>query len=449
MIIRSLRFRLLVGAGIAIFVALAVAWGVMTLLFARHLERRAEEELRRNALQLVAGVTQGQSGLAVGTPPTDPRFGLPGSGLYWQVSVGNQAVRSRSLWDQQLERGHHSHPTPDGWTFGSAGGPFERHVYVLERLVTIGAGRPPVLVQVAEDGVSVHIARAEFSEELTVFLVLLWCVLAAGAWVQVSLGLRPLGRLRAEVLGLKHRPDARLSDSHSAEIAPLVAAINGLADARQSDVQRARQRAADLAHGLKTPLAALTAQTRLLSENGAGSTEGMERALASARATLEAELGRARAALGRYAEPGVLSAPAAVVGRLATVLERTEKGMRTDIDNAVPPDLRLSVDEADLTEILGALLENAVKFARREVRIEGGEGMIAISDDGPGMEPDVAERAMARGVRVDERGAGHGLGLAIAVELTEATGGRLTLGRADQGGLLATLRWDRNTSAPP
>lgn len=440
---RSLRLRLLLGAGIGIFVALAIAWVVMTLLFVRHLERRAEDELRRNALQLVAGITRDAQGLAVGAAPTDPRFARPGSGLYWQVSAGRQSVRSRSLWDQQLPRAERgNHPTPDGWTFGSAPGPFERHVYVLERQVSVDAGLPPVLVQVAEDGVPVHIARAEFSRELTVFLALLWCVLAAGAWVQVTLGLRPLARLRAEVLGLKHRPDARLSQAHAAEIAPLVDAINALADVRESDVRRARQRAADLAHGLKTPLAALTAQTRLLSEEGSGSTEGMERALASAQATLEAELGRARAALGRYAPAGTESVPAAIVGRLATVLERTEKGMRTDIDNAVAETQRLPVEEADLTEILGALLENAVKFARRQVRVEGGGTAILIADDGPGMDADAAERALARGVRLDERGAGHGLGLAIARELTEATGGTLALGRAALGGLLVTLRWD-------
>src|SRR3546814_5704623 len=45
-------------------------------------------------------------------------------------------------------------------------------------------------------------------------------------------------------------------------VQPLIDAINALADVREADLDRARRRAADLAHGLKTPLAALAAQSR-------------------------------------------------------------------------------------------------------------------------------------------------------------------------------------------
>jgi signal transduction histidine kinase len=438
----SLRLRLLAGAWAAILGALIIAWFAMSFLFARHVELRIEGELRRDALQLVAGLGTGPHGIAVLNAPRDARFDAPGSGLYWQVRTANGVIRSRSLWDQAL-------PPPedarsDGWRMRTASGLFERRIYVFEREVKPEADLPPVWVQVAEDEREVHDAREEFGRELAVFLGLLWTVLAAAAWLQVMLGLRPLRSLRTELLQLTHRPSERLTGTHPNEIGPLVDAINGLADAREADVRRARQRAADLAHGLKTPLAALAAQSRLIAEGELRSTDGLDRAIASARASVEAELARARAALSRHSARSTAS-PAFACERLVKVIERTEKGMRIDIERDVPAALCLRIDEDDLTEVLGALIENAVKFARRHVRISAGEeegqGMVLIEDDGPGMEAEAIERALGRGVRLDEQGSGHGFGLAIARDLTEATGGTIQLGRAEIGGLSIRLRW--------
>ena len=74
----SLRLRLLAGGAVAVFAALALAWLAMTLLFQRHLELRVEQELRRDALQLVAGVSLNSAGMiTIQQLPTDPRFGIP------------------------------------------------------------------------------------------------------------------------------------------------------------------------------------------------------------------------------------------------------------------------------------------------------------------------------------------------------------------------------------
>jgi signal transduction histidine kinase len=119
--------------------------------------------------------------------------------------------------------------------------------------------------------------------------------------------------------------------------------------------------------------------------------------------------------------------------------------MTVDIVNELTDTLMVRIDADDLTEILGALLENAVKFARREVHISGiaTDHVISlqIEDDGPGMEAEAAEQALGRGVRLDERSSGHGLGLSIARDLVEATDGRIELGRSARGGLRVTLNW--------
>ena len=99
----SLRLRLLAAAAIAIFAALSVAWMAMTVIFARHVDRRVEADLQREATLLVAGLRVSPDGeIIVANPLPDHRFTTLASGLYWQVSDKDDIVRSRSLWDQEL-----------------------------------------------------------------------------------------------------------------------------------------------------------------------------------------------------------------------------------------------------------------------------------------------------------------------------------------------------------
>ncbi len=439
----SLRLRLLAGAAIAIFAALALAWIALTFLFARHVERRAADDLREEAVAIVAGLTVSASGeIVLAHSPADPRFNTPASGLYWQVSGASELKRSRSLWDQELDRVGAVEQAR--WTHRFAKGAFEARVLMVERQVQVTKGSAPLRVQVARDGKGLHTARIEFGRELGAFLVLLWLTLSLAAWIQVNAGLRPLGRLGSEVLMLRNRSDARLPSDYPSEVAPLIDSINALAEARETDVRRARQRAADLAHAMKTPIAALAAQSRQLAAQGSA-TEGIDRAIASVAAAVEAELARARAATSRRQARAAIANPGAVVDRLIAVLDRTEKGSRTDFEIALPDDFRLRLDESDLTEMLGALLENACRHAHRKVRVSGGPagegGVIVIDDDGPGMSRDEIAHVMRRGIRLDEREGGHGLGISIASELADATEASLDMGTSPARGLRVTLRW--------
>lgn len=103
----------------------------------------------------------------------------------------------------------------------------------------------------------------------------------------------------------------------------------------------------------------------------------------------------------------------------------------------------LPVSEDLLIELAGPLLENAARFARTRIRVGGGGDVLVVEDDGPGLDEAHAADVLARGKRLDEAGDGHGLGLAIAHELAQATGGVLALGRSDLGGLKVELRWPR------
>lgn len=148
---------------------------------------------------------------------------------------------------------------------------------------------------------------------------------------------------------------------------------------------------------------------------------------------IDRELARARIA---HAGPGVASDPAVVATRLLGVLRRTGAGERLTWQTEFAPGLRLRIDADDLTEALGAVLENAARHARTSVTVTAaaaeipGEAALLIRDDGPGIPEEHLGTLIERGLRLDQGGlapGGTGLGLAIAREITEAAGGTLSL----------------------
>ena len=94
--------------------------------------------------------------------------------------------------------------------------------------------------------------------------------------------------------------------------------------------------------------------------------------------------------------------------------------------------------------MVGNLLDNACKWADGEVTVTVASGQrgrlsVVVADDGPGLTGEQATRVIERGERLDESKPGSGLGLGIVKEIASLYGGTLTLGRAEAGGLSATL----------
>jgi two-component system sensor histidine kinase PhoQ len=100
-------------------------------------------------------------------------------------------------------------------------------------------------------------------------------------------------------------------------------------------------------------------------------------------------------------------------------------------------------EKRDLLELMGNLLDNAFKYGQRQVRVSGGAlepdasrpGLwMRFEDDGAGIEESQWERLLQRGSRGDEQAEGHGLGLAIVMELVTAYGGQVSIAHSDLGG---------------
>lgn len=440
----SLRWRLAIGGATAIIAALVLAGIGLNALFERHVMRSLERDLEVHLRQVLSAVELTPSGAPqLVREPSDPRFSEPLSGLYWQISTaGGASLRSRSLWDTNLEL------PGDELAVGEIhrhriAGPEESDLLAIERTVYLNAGgrRKGVRMAVAADVKNITEARQAFVRELVPSLALLAAALAAAAWVQINLGLRPLSRVRAGIAAVRSGKSGQIDASVPSEVAPLVAEINDLLATQERDLERARRRAGDLAHGLKTPLSALASDVRALRARGESVIADRIGQIGDAmNRHIERELARVRIKGKRgYAETAeTLVAP--LLRSLVGIQERTGSGERLSFGIDVPPGATIRMDKADLAEVLGNLLENASRQAKTTVRITvTSDGRIAIDDDGPGIPPHLREAVLTRGQRLDEQAHGTGLGLAIVQDVLEAYDRQLALETSQLGGLRAVV----------
>ena len=105
-----------------------------------------------------------------------------------------------------------------------------------------------------------------------------------------------------------------------------------------------------------------------------------------------------------------------------------------------------SFDHDALTQILVNLIDNAVKYGREEVRVEGladnGEVVLRVLDRGPGVPASERERifeAFQRGSN-EKSGGGSGLGLALVDAYAKAHEGRIEIADREGGGAIFALR---------
>jgi signal transduction histidine kinase len=266
--------------------------------------------------------------------------------------------------------------------------------------------------------------------------------LVAGA-LQIRRGLSAVDELRAHLAAVRRGDAAQLPGTYPSEIQPLVDDLNGLLADRALRIERAVATAADLAHGLKTPLAVLsrdaqratTAGDMDLAESITGQIDRMRR-------QIDYHLAGARASASAHT-PGVACALAPAIAGLVRTLERLHADRGLHFEQDVPRDHTARCSREDVEEMLGNLLDNACKWGRSRVRVAstmaGSDVVLTVDDDGPGLDPSMEASVIGRGVRADERVPGSGLGLAIVRQLVELYGGALVLSRSPLGGLRAQL----------
>lgn len=444
---QSIRGRFLIVSAASVFLAMVLATLVFVSIFTRNLERRIDEELTGH-INLFAGTLRfaPDGGLELPDRPADRRFTEPYGGLYWQVEddQNKRQLRSPSLWDYGLPLPADMHE-PGVVHRYTLPGPDGGDLIVQERQIIVAApeGPRPLRVAVAIDESVLAEARRAFTLDIIPFMAVLAAFLIAASLAQLTFGLRPVSSVSEGLNRIRERKAERLTGRFPKELQGVVDAVNHLLDAQSVIIQKARTRSADLAHGLKTPLTVVANDAATLKERG--QTEiGDE--LAHLAGVMQAHVDRelARSRIAATAELRASDADLAVaVDRIVRTLKRTPRGGALDWHVNVPPAVTVEVDPHDLEELLGNILDNAVKWARSTITVilcgDEARPRLVIEDDGPGADPAGLTQMMERGVRLDSQKPGTGIGLSIVKDIASVYDLAIQLTNRDEGGLRVSV----------
>jgi signal transduction histidine kinase len=431
-------------------ILLAAAWIVPLLLIGGYaLDRVLTSAITRNfdsqldlaLTAMIAAADVGPAGEVRFTRPLgDQRFFEPQSGLYWQVSTpGQEAFRSRSLWDRSLvpdtTRDCRDLCRSNSKRFK------DEPLRVVERDQSLPGDKTRFHFMVAQSTADLDAQVGSLRSTLLTSLSVLGLGLLILAGLQSTYGLSPLRRVSRAIAAIRSGTATRVPDDFPREISPLVAELNELLAHNEEQAEAARRHAGNLAHALKTPMSVLIGEAR---GQGSELADTVTSQIAIMRRHVDHHLARARA-VGRRAA----SASRAEVWPALEGVARTIARINVDRDVVIDIDgnktLAFRGERQDLEEMLGNLLENAALYGsgRVFVTVGGDKTMVEIlvEDDGPGIPLSERERLFERGARLDTAMPGTGLGLAIVRDVAEIDGGSVALGESeDLGGLAVTLK---------
>ena len=436
-----------------------VLWGVAAFgayrVASRHADELVDASLLQAARALARQIRPTASGLFVDLPrsaqdilsvnPADPDERV----IYMVSSPPGQLL----LGDARM-------PAPPGApglnepVFFDATVPEPMRVVSLDlQLAAAGAPDSALRVQIARSSAPRELLARRMLLDTALPLSLLIALMSMGVWAGIRKGLKPLAELQQQMEG--RRADALDPVQLQAappEVRALAGAVNELLGQVQHSLATQRRFISDAAHQLRTPLAGLKSQAELALE--ATSDPALRQRLERVResAVRSARLVSQLLTLAR-AEPEAVAAQgwAAVdCGRLVreVAADGVPRALAAGCDlgvEVVHEGLSVQGVEVLLREALINLIDNAVRYAGTgatitvKLRRAGDDVWIDVEDNGPGLAPDLRERAFERFVRGSAHGEGCGLGLAIVREIAERHGGSAELLPAAPQGCIARL----------
>lgn len=301
----------------------------------------------------------------------------------------------------------------------------------------------PFIVHVAEDVEDLASQLKRFDRVLWLALLAVAPILPLAQWAMLRISLKPLHDMGREIEEIEQGKRDTLSDVVPVELEPLTSGLNALLRSERDRHTQYKNLLGDLSHNLKTPLSVLQNIGERDVQNGQGilqQTQLMKSSLAryAQRATIRSP---------RYLSPSINARP--FINRITQSLNKLYDNPAVNFTVLVDDDFSVRMDESDLLEIMGNVLENACKYGAHNVNVSqtaevaGGnrQRIIVIEDDGPGWPDGDLSQFVQRGVRADSQTTGQGIGLAATQQIMQAYGGTMTLSRAEHTGAIVELQF--------
>jgi two-component system sensor histidine kinase PhoQ len=435
----SLTNRLL----IAVTIVLTAFLGLSAISLNNAFERSAESELKKRLQNyvytlLTSAELNAQNQLVMSRDLAEPRFAIPNSGLYAQITSGNGHV----VWQSPSTIGHFL-----ALPFSPEPSQEEFHTVELETDITLlnlafgivweaeDGAELRFTINVAEDMHTFQQVTDSFQRSLWYWLGGTGLMLLIAQWLILRVSLRPLYHAADDLHAIETGEQRRLDDDYPKELKQLTQRINALLNHEESRRTRYKNSLADLAHSLKTPLAVFRGEldnTHNLDELKVTGYEQLDRISTLVDYQLQRASTEGKSTFLAPISLGEIIYK--IVDSLDKVYQSKHIRTRCEIDR----DAYIHADEGDMYELLGNLLENAYKYGHRNVHIivsvHNDIVRIRVEDDGVGIPTHASGLVIKRGQRIDTQAEGQGLGLAIVSDIIMAYEGSIHLDRARLGG---------------
>lgn len=447
----SLALRLFVTSAAWTLIVLPLAGIIIYQLYRDDVQASFDGRMEKlvNAIA-IDSLSSGDTGPVTPVNRYEPLFEETHSGWYWQIraldDVTAQRLVSASLATATLPSPFEENVKPyaSGARWMNTTGPVGEPIRIVELIDNnsgpTNKGRYSVIVAGPVDWLESR--NANFLTRLAISLALSGLGLLAVTLFQIRFGLLPLRAIERGLSDIRSGQAQKLEGELPAEIEPLQSELNALLRSNQEIVERARTQVGNLAHALKTPLAVITNEAR---EDKTTLGNKVAEQAAIMRDQVAHYLDRARM-VARVGVIGRTTDVATVVEPLVRALERIHRDRGVVITVDCPADVRFLGEKHDLEEMLGNVLDNACKWAKRNVYLDvkrrardvrtGADRLIlVVDDDGPGLTEEQRARIGKRGLRLDETKPGSGLGLSIVTDLVQLYHGDFSLDQSLRGGL--------------
>src|SRR5690554_2707107 len=299
----------------------------------------------------------------------------------------------------------------------------------------------PITVIVSEDMGALQNSQTELHAWTAIVSMLSIILLGGVIWFGINLSMRPVATLQASLKKLQIGEISRIDVQVPEEFRPLVQQLNQLLDSLDQRLARSREALANLSHSVKTPIAAVR---QILEDTSRSLDEDLRQEMGARLGDIDKQL-EAEMRRSRFAGPqvGKSTYPVKQARELLWMLGRLYPDKTFELSTDLAEDRYWPIEEYDLNEILGNLLDNSGKWSSRCVELslqETPERMkILVRDDGPGVKSEAIEKLGRRGLRLDEQMPGHGLGLAIVQDIVQRYEGQVEFSNSLKGGLEALV----------
>ncbi|MFT4726384.1 MAG: two-component system sensor histidine kinase PhoQ [Granulosicoccus sp.] len=432
---RSITSRLVVGTSIVltvfvILVGLSVSYSV---------HQRAETARLDRLQGLIYGILgatdiDNDATLSVNTLALpDPMLSQSTAGLYAEL-VGSDG---RKLWQSTSTTSWIPNITvrPIGdWLFETAenNGTSPLHRLQLATAWEFANGEEfPFIVHVVSEADSLARQLKRFDQTLWASLLGSAIALLVVQLVVLRYTLKPLHNIGEEVADIERGYRDSLSEHVPAELRSLTMGLNALLGAERERHSQYRHLLDDLAHSLKTPLSVL----QNLGKPDQAERDTILEQTRLMRQSIERHTQRVTIRSPRYLAPVINVLP--VIERTCSTLNKLYESRAVQFNlEGVNAEFTVRMDEADLFEVVGNILENACKYGSQTIWVftDIESNTLIFEDDGPGF-PDIdLSQLSQRGVRADSQTQGSGMGLAAVQQLMGAYGGQLIPNHRSQGG---------------